>query len=196
MCALLVAGPSACTMSPDDERAAGLQTIIWKTDEHLCIRMKRRKNMPKGSGTLRRRCCCRPGSEVVHVLCPVHTLWPYLATLEEGQCPWSGLDDRAANAMLRAKLAEIDIADAGAYNTHDIRRGHAEVRAIVLLVVRFALPLSCFLQDMRRDGHPLHDILKAGQWRSCAFLDYLDKAGLEEDVVFHTAIDEPLEWIE
>ena len=54
----------------------------------------------------------------------------------------------------------------------------------------------CLLQDMRRDGSTLHEILKAGQWRSSAFIDYLEKCGLEEDVVLATAIDEPLDWVE
>jgi len=48
---------------------------------------------------------------------------------------------------------------------------------------------------MRRSGHTLAQILKAGQWRSAAFLDYLDQSGLEQDVVFATAIDEPMEWL-
>jgi hypothetical protein len=48
---------------------------------------------------------------------------------------------------------------------------------------------------MRRSGHTLAQILKAGQWRSAAFLDYLDQSGLEQDLVFETAIDEPMEWL-
>ena len=44
------------------------------------------------------------------------------------------------------------------YRTHDLRRGHAE--------------------DMRRSGCTLAQILQAGQWRSAAFLKYLDEVRL------------------
>ena len=34
-------------------------------------------------------------------------------------------------------------------------------------------------QDMRKCGHTLAEILKAGQWRSAAFMSYLNEADLE-----------------
>ena len=39
-------------------------------------------------------------------------------------------------------------------------------------------------------GAPLHTILAAGEWRSPAFLEYLDVHRLEEDVVVQAHIDE------
>ena len=64
---------------------------------------------------------------------------------------------------------------------------------------------SCFivyvgvfpLQDMRLAGCPLSDILAAGQWRSSAFMRYLDEADLEKDVALAAAIhSEDEEWID
>jgi hypothetical protein len=47
---------------------------------------------------------------------------------------------------------------------------------------------------MRRSG--CWPILKAaGQQRSQAFVEYLDQCGLEGEIVFETAIDEPAKWI-
>ena len=53
--------------------------------------------------------------------------------------------------------------DASKYRTHDFRRGHAE--------------------DLRLSGAPLAEILKAGDWRSSAFLDYLDRARMETELI-------------
>ena len=40
-------------------------------------------------------------------------------------------------------------------------------------------------------------ILAAGQWKSSAFMRYLDESNLEKEVAFETAIDsEPDEWID
>ena len=40
-------------------------------------------------------------------------------------------------------------------------------------------------------------ILKAGQWRSAAFLRYVDEAQLEEDTAFAVAIESDAEeWID
>ena len=39
-------------------------------------------------------------------------------------------------------------------------------------------------------GAPLWEILAAGDWKSPAFLDYLDKFRLERDVVMQAHLDE------
>ncbi len=43
---------------------------------------------------------------------------------------------------------------------------------------------------LQTSGAPLHTILAAGEWRSPAFLEYLDVHRLEEDVVVQAHIDE------
>tara|TARA_B100000780_G_C20973801_1_gene388888 strand:- start:220 stop:432 length:213 start_codon:yes stop_codon:yes gene_type:complete len=58
----------------------------------------------------------------------------------------------------------------GMYKTHDIRRGHA--------------------QDLLANGASLALILRAGQWRSPAFLEYLDLEALEKGAVVEAHLDE------
>ena len=81
------------------------------------------------------------------------------------------------------------------YGTHDFRRGHAE--------------------DMRAAGSPLAEILQAGQWKSAAFLRYVNEvasqcqaaqpmpmptfvqAELEKEVAYYCAVEsEDEEWID
>ena len=56
------------------------------------------------------------------------------------------------------------------YRTHDIRRGHA--------------------RDLQEAGAPLYIILQAGEWRSPAFLSYLDVQKLEHDAVLQSHAEE------
>ena len=53
----------------------------------------------------------------------------------------------------------MGVKDASFHRTHDFRRDH--------------------VRDMMRAGARLHEILRAGEWRSAAFLKYLDKVELE-----------------
>jgi len=47
-------------------------------------------------------------------------------------------------------------------------------------------------QDMRKSGHTLAAILKAGQWRSPVFLHYLNEAEL--DKVGRAPLAQPVRW--
>lgn len=60
-------------------------------------------------------------------------------------------------------LKVLGVDQAQAYRCHDIRRGHA--------------------LDLQLSGAPLHEILAAGEWRSPAFLEYMDRHALERDMV-------------
>ena len=52
-------------------------------------------------------------------------------------------------------------------------------------------------QDMRKSGSTLAEILQAGQWKSSAFINYMNEAKLEQDVAFAVAIEsEDEEWID
>ena len=52
-------------------------------------------------------------------------------------------------------------------------------------------------QDMRRCGDDLAVILSAGQWRSAAFLKYLNVEDLEADTALAAAIDsDDEEWLD
>ena len=60
--------------------------------------------------------------------------------------------------------------DAQLYRCHDLRRGHAK--------------------DLQESGAPLWQILAAGEWKSPAFLLYLDLHKLETDLVVQAHCDE------
>ena len=53
------------------------------------------------------------------------------------------------------------------------------------------------LQDMRLCGHPLAEILAAGQWKSASFIKYVKEAELEKEVAYQVAIEsDEQEWID
>ena len=72
--------------------------------------------------------------------------------------------------MLRGFLRHCGIEDYMSYKSHDLRRGHAE--------------------DLRLSGAPLIEILRAGEWRSPAFMDYLNHLELERDAVVQAHLEE------
>ena len=77
-----------------------------------------------------------------------------------------------ANALmtLRSFLIMFGTVDAEAHRCHDIRRGHA--------------------RDLQHWGRTLYEILTAGEWRSPAFLDYLDVHELECGAVVEAHLGE------
>ena len=88
----------------------------------------------------------------------MHTLGKFCAEIESGQ-PFAHFRPDEVLTALRAALQELGVSQHQAYRTRDIRRGHA--------------------QDMAVRGSRLADILRAGDWRSAAFLSYLNKGELE-----------------
>ena len=74
---------------------------------------------------------------------------------------------------LRHRLNDLGVAGALTYRTHDFRRGHA--------------------RDLQHNGASLREILNAGEWRSPAFLTYLDIEQLEQDFVVEAHLDESSE---
>ena len=81
------------------------------------------------------------------------------AGIKVGRCLAYMHDARSALQTLRGWLRVLKIEQAANYRTHDLRRGHA--------------------RDMVQSGARLGEILRAGEWRSAAFLSYLDKDELE-----------------
>ena len=46
------------------------------------------------------------------------------------------------------------------------------------------------MQDLRKSGAPLNEIVQAGQWRSAAFMMYMDKPALDKACSAHASIDD------
>ena len=91
----------------------------------------------------------------------MHVVGAFLKEHGEGSRPFAHFKIGSVLKTLREMLMELQIPEANKYRTHDFRRGHAD--------------------DMRRNGATLGEILRAGDWRSPAFLFYLDKLQLDHD---------------
>ena len=181
--------------APGSIAAQNAQSIIWREGDEVCVRLARRKNRPRGSGTMRRQCSCAGGVRT----CAVHTLWErFFAHLPDGTCPWTAVSPNHARARLRQLLQTLGVPDAGAYGTHDLRRGHAEAGLKMCTCAACFCAVACsFAQDMRACGHALAEILAAGQWKSAAFIKYVKEAELEKEVAYQVAIEsEEEEWID
>ena len=105
-------------------QARGAQSVVWREGEELCLRLSTRKNLPCGSGVLRRACSCH-GSFLQ--ICPIHVLWDTFLGGLVGQKPWASSRPATVRSQLRSTLAKLGVPMAGHYGTHDFRRGHAKV---------------------------------------------------------------------
>ena len=148
-----------------------LAKIIVKGDA-IGLHLKRRKNKTCGS-TLWRSCWCGKSEKGSKSTCPVHVLGAYFQSLPIGEQPFKPFSASCALAELRRLLVCVGVANADLYRTHDWRRGHAK--------------------DLQCAGAALREILEAGEWRSPAFLDYLDLEKLEHDLVVEAHMDESSE---
>ena len=102
--------------------------------------------------------------------CPVHVLWPWVEKFPLGAAPWERTSVGMALTRLRHGLELCAVQGADRYRTHDLRRGHA--------------------RDLQLKGASLYEILNAGEWKSPAFLSYLNVAELERDAVIEAHLDE------
>lgn len=150
------------------------KSALWRCGECICLRLSCRKNLQSGSGVLKRVCSCR-GSERT---CPVHGLWDrHFASLPDGAEPWAGLTAASALLALRGVLQKLSVPCAHEFGTHAFRRGHA--------------------RDLLQGGATLAEILRAGQWKSAAFLRYLESADIEQGAALEVACDtDEEEWID
>ena len=104
---------------------------------------------------------------------PVHVLGAFFKCLPLCCRPFEHFRHGRALQTLRTYLANIGVAAAREYRTHDLRRGHA--------------------RDLQSRGAGLLEILSAGEWRSPAFLKYLDMQELEKHAVLQAHLDDSSE---
>ena len=83
---------------------------------------------------------------------------------------FKGTTAQAASEDLKSRLVRLTIPDAESFRPHDFRRGHA--------------------RDLQRRGRRLNEILKAGEWTSPRFLEYLDRCELEDAAILEAHLDE------
>ena len=118
--------------------------------------LPKRKNR-RSPSTQFRPCWCKK----CPLTCPVHVLGAYMTQFPSGTQPFLGITPAKAGIGLRKLLRDTGVPNASSYVPHDARRGHAE--------------------DLRRGGATLGEILRAGDWRSPAFLQYLNAEQLDLD---------------
>ena len=93
--------------------------------------------------------------------------------LPVGTQPFRGISPAKALARVREVLAGLHIPEITAYGTHDFRRGHAKDLQESGQVVHIRVHRRCTSVSILA-GAPLFEILAAGQWKSPAFMAYLD----------------------
>lgn len=140
------------------EGSLDMQSTIRREGDRMVVQLRRRKNLIFESQVVR-TCWCRASP----ISCPVHCMSEALSTLAHGEELFPGISPSLALKTLRDILTELEVPQAHEYRTQDLRRGHTE--------------------DLRASGASLQTILESGNWRSAAFLNYVDGDSLETEAV-------------
>lgn len=163
------------------DKFASHSKVVFEVDSQgkvlaLEIHLKSRKNCPQGS-ILVRRCVCK--ENVVHPLCPVHTLATFFAKRGSGGIVLYGAgtsgghlfntSPAAFQLVLRRLANQLGIPRASSLTSKAFRRGSA--------------------RELLRSNCTMAQVLVAGQWRSAAFLNYLARSEVDERAIFD-CIDE------
>ena len=94
-----------------------------------------------------------------------------------------GVCRKKALKVLRALLVELEVPSAEKYRHRDCCSCVVLVQSLHICVCRTHDWRRGHARDMARGGSRLWEILKAGDWRSPAFLKYLDAQELESGAV-------------
>ena len=106
--------------------------------------------------------------------CPLHVLGPLVKQRGPGKKLFPGITAASALTMLREMLEVVGAQDARSYRTHDLRRGHAKDLQVSGWLLPRPPPFGQkFVISSVLQAHH-YEILAAGEWRSPAFLTYLD----------------------
>ena len=128
--------------------------------EALGLRLQRRKN----SGlpvTIWRKCWCH--TEGGTCTCPVHVLGAFFVSAGVGKQAFAAFSPADAVAAVRNAVRAVGAERPEEFDAKALRRGHA--------------------LDLVERGAGLSEILRAGGWRSAAFIEYLPADSLERDAV-------------
>ena len=143
--------------------------VLHTKTPSLAIRLRRRKHRPAGS-LLVRSCNCKPGS--ISNFCVVHrvTAWVSASALLPGQKLWANATQACALTHMRRLLTLLGTPDAHQCSWKAVRSGRAT--------------------EMAADGFTLAKILEAGEWRSSAFLRYIDETAADQGQSLRAALEE------
>ena len=130
----------------------------------LVLRLQRRKHRPQGS-LLSRRCLC---GTVGPNRCPPHRLGPFLSRKSVGEKLWEWSSSDFKN-LVRRLLVLLSVPDAERFSLKAFRAGKAT--------------------ELARSGNALGTILAAGEWRSNAFMRYVDEDAVDSSTVLGMVMD-------
>ena len=151
--------PEDATCLPPD-RASG----VWiASDGALVVRLRRRKNRPNGS-MLKRKCLCNVNA----ALCPPCVMKPLLAEKEVGERLWF-ISAHEAVTVLQGLMQKGGRKDWASFTLKTYRASSAT--------------------SMASEGNSLGTILNAGEWRSAAFLRYVDEEMVDGATMLANTID-------
>ena len=111
--------------------------------------------------------------------------------------PWRHLSAIALGFVGLRLFCRCQVPEADSYGTHAFRRGHARVTPPLSVADRALYLQLRAWQDMLEKGASLAQILRAGQWRSAAFMRYLNENDIEKDAALEAAADtDDEQWID
>ena len=146
------------SFSDEDCRARKARAVVFFAGGRATLHLSRRKHVDHPSRIVR-SCWCA----ACKTTCPVHALGAIFDRAPVGTAPFAHLSSGSMLGLVRRLAQEAGECDSAHFCTRSFRRGHAET--------------------LRRSGGRLAEILRAGCWRSGAFLDYLDREELEGDAM-------------
>ena len=132
----------------------------------LQVELKRRKNRPQGS-VLRRSCRCPEDK----LMCPVHAVRELLRVQRrQRKGPMFFVTPAAFTKGLRRHAEAAGLVRAQQRCSHEFRRGTA--------------------RELVKQGGTLGHIMKAGDWSSAAFNEYLDKDYIDQAALLEVITDQ------
>ena len=124
--------------------------------QRLVLKLRSRKNLPNGC-IMSRPCFCGLPAKAAKRMCPVHAIWPCIASrVRPGEKLFSSFPAASVNTALKAVRAKLLAEHAEKYSSHGFRRGSA--------------------QELKETGSQWAAIATLGDWKSLAFLGYVDLA--------------------
>ncbi len=150
-----------------NELPRGVEASIWASDGWAHIVFKTRKHRPRGSW-LKQKCICAKG-KAKEKFCVACRLQQLSAQRARRQRMWTSTASQL-QALVRKFLTDMGHQSGSRFTLKGFRAGRAT--------------------EMARSGSGIAAILVAGEWRSKAWLAYVNLDECEHAVLMQNALDE------
>ena len=142
------------------------KSVLWIDNKNLLnLKLQSRKNRPQGSHLLR-QCRCE---DIGIQCCAVHRMAVRLQRTEVGSKVW-GFKEAALQVEIKRSLAALKHPTAEQFSFKAFRAGRAT--------------------ELAQLGYSLSFILQAGEWKSSAFLRYIDEDAVDHSTFLTAAIED------